>query len=470
MRNDCTYDYFISYRRAGGGALEAQWVKSILYKYGKKVFLYVDDTKAGEFQPQIFDAIEQSKDFILILNEESWRDTVKKYIYYEEIIKISQQDGKIVPIEFAKGVLDNVPDILQEHLEWIISKFEKVSCSQDEDTLFEKSLCDRLGLPYSPDFQIENLSIDDCSLNNSINYQKLNGDEQTVLRHFVLWQSEYISFDIISDLLKDTCLNLNEALDSLVRRSILNYYRKDNTAYYKLNRLFADSLRKQIKVTKQDYSKYIDNIKRIICEHSREFTPYADCIGNSLCKYKIITSFSSLIRIGKIFRDACKLDYAKRLFKKSIDILETEIANKSDNIGDLKYLSHAYTILADLEEKRLKDYESAEKSYYNAIETNKRIVEQSSYHEHRYGLARAYYNLAFFQGATLNDIATAEQNFTRTIDKMEAIKDFLCEVIGIPGPAKYWRLLSSAEQNLYALKSKDSLERIYDDVELRFLS
>ena len=40
------YDYFISYRRAGGGAVAAQWVKSILCKYGKKVFLYVDDIKA----------------------------------------------------------------------------------------------------------------------------------------------------------------------------------------------------------------------------------------------------------------------------------------------------------------------------------------------------------------------------------------------------------------------------------------
>ena len=244
--------------------MEAQWVKSILCKYGKKVFLYVDDINAGEFQPKIFDAIEQSKVFILILNEESWRDTVKKYIYYEELIKISQQDGEIIPIEFAKGVLDNVPDILKEQLNRDIRNFEKVSYRHDDDSLFEKLLCDKLGLPYQD-------------------------DEQTVLRHFVLWKSEYISFNIISNLLKDTCLNLNSALDSLVRRSILNYDQKDNTSYYKLNSLFSDSIREQIGATKQDYSKYIDNIRGIAFDPSHDFLPYADCIGHSLCEYEIIT-------------------------------------------------------------------------------------------------------------------------------------------------------------------------------------
>ena len=459
MKTNYTYDYFISYRRAGGGAVAAQWVKSILCKYGKKVFLYVDDIKAGEFQPQIFDAIEQSKDFILILNEDSWRDTVKKYIYYEELIKISQQDGEIIPIEFAEGVLDNVPDILQEHLEWIITKFEKVSYSQDGDSLFEKSLCDRLGLPYSPDFQIENLSIDDCHLNNYINYQKLNGDEQTVLRHFVLWQSEYISFDILSDLLKDTCLNLNGALDSLVRRSILNYYRKDNTAYYKLNRLLADSIREQIKDTKQDYSKYIDNIRGIAFDPSHDFLPYADCIGHSLCEYEIITNPHLLTAIALKFLEVGNLDYTKRLFEKVVGILETHLKIVPNNTKCLKSMSDAYNTLADFQMDKLKDYESAEKNYCNAVEINKRIVDQSYTYEHRYGLALSYYNLALFQEATLNDKDAAEHSFTRTISIMETLKDFLCEVVGSPGLPKYWQLLDCAREKLDALKSKDSLRK-----------
>ena len=157
-----TYDYFISYRRASGGALAARTVKSILRKYGKTAFLDVDDIKAGyEYEPQIYSAIENSKDFILILNEESWREKETIDIYYNEIIKITKQDGKIVPIEFAKDVLKSIPDgegcVLYKQLNRNIKKFEKISYSHDEHFLFEKLLCDKLGLPYSPDDKTENL-------------------------------------------------------------------------------------------------------------------------------------------------------------------------------------------------------------------------------------------------------------------------------------------------------------------------
>ena len=157
-----TYDYFISYRRASGGALAARTVKSILRKYGKTAFLDVDDIKAGyEYEPQIYSAIENSKDFILILNEESWREKETIDIYYNEIIKITKQDGKIIPIEFAKDVLKSIPDgegcVLYKQLNRNIKKIEKITYSHDEHFLFEKLLCDKLGLPYSPDSQIENL-------------------------------------------------------------------------------------------------------------------------------------------------------------------------------------------------------------------------------------------------------------------------------------------------------------------------
>lgn len=112
-------------------------------------------------------------------------------------------------------------------------------------------------------------------------------------------------------------------------------------------------------------------------------------------------------------------------------------------------MSDAYNTLADFQKDKLKDYESAEKNYCNAVEINKRIVDQSYTYEHRYG----YYNLALFQGATLNDKDAAEHSFTRTISIMEALKVFLCEAVGSPGLPKYWSLLDSAKQNLSALKS-----------------
>ncbi|MBR4326486.1 MAG: toll/interleukin-1 receptor domain-containing protein, partial [Bacteroidales bacterium] len=152
-----TYDYFISYRRACGGALEARHVKSILRKYGKKVFLDVDDIKKGEYKPQIYNAIENSKDFILILNEESWREKENIDVYYEEIIRITQQSGDIIPIEFAKDVLKNIPDFLKGQLNKVIKDYEKVVYSHEEYFLFERKLCKKLNIEFPPDDKTENL-------------------------------------------------------------------------------------------------------------------------------------------------------------------------------------------------------------------------------------------------------------------------------------------------------------------------
>ena len=151
------YDYFISYRRACGGALAARHVKSILCKYGKKVFLDVDDIKKGEYKPQIYSAIENSTDFILILNEESWREKVKIDVYYEEIIRITKQSGDIIPIEFAKDVLKNVPGILSLKILKDIGSFEKISYNHEDYFQFEEKLCDKLCLTYSPDSKIKQL-------------------------------------------------------------------------------------------------------------------------------------------------------------------------------------------------------------------------------------------------------------------------------------------------------------------------
>ncbi|MBQ2097690.1 MAG: toll/interleukin-1 receptor domain-containing protein, partial [Bacteroidales bacterium] len=670
-----TYDYFISYRRASGGALAARTVKTILCKYGKTAFLDVDDIKAGyEYEPQIYSAIENSKDFILILNEESWREKETIDIYYNEIIKITKQDGKIIPIEFAKGVLDKIPDgegyVLYKQLNRNIKKIEKVSYSHDEHFLFEKLLCDKLSLPYSPDSQIENLpqfsmpfeieeddlikrdekvkalsdevishrvfnlvgiggsgkttltylltdkyknffnniayvvvngnikedfvaqinatlefdfapnvpidakyneiisfmdkyktgnnllildvnetadktAIEDyakklknntlptnkiypngwnililsrekfgdfnnknlsndvdkeflkslflkkagisegdfddydglfelikyspllaeqlgiyfecqpipsleeirgilygdlrveaiqgtnahnrdertliCFLKNLIDYQKFNDDEQTILRHFVLWKSEYISNDIISDLLKDTCHNLNKALGTLAKRSILNFDKKDNVAYYKLHGLLADSLREQIDVTKQDYEKYFDNIDRICTYNFREFLPFADCIGNSLCEYEITTWVAFLNSTANKFEDTLKTDYAKRLYEKCIEISETKLKTEPENVDSLEDLSYAYNNLAILQKNQLNDYKSAENNYNKAIEIDKRILQISDTLKYQNLLAGHYNNLAVLQQGHLNDPKSAETNYNKAIKIQEKI-------------------------------------------------
>ena len=665
-----TYDYFISYRRACGGALAARYVKTILCKYGKKVFLDVDDIKKSEYEPQIYSAIENSKEFILILNEESWREKDKIDVYYEEIIRITKQSGAIIPIEFAKNVLNNVPDILQGQLNRNIKKFEKVVYSHEVYFQFEEKLCDKLGLTYSPDskikqlphfsmpFEIEegelvkrdkkvreicdeivkhriynlvgiggcgkttltylladqyknlfnniayvvvngnikedfvsqicamlkynfeqNIPIDDqykalisfmdqyqtgnnllildvnetadktaiedyakklknnnlptnkiypngwnililsrekfgdfhnenisddkdndflkelflkkankkeddfddydglfelikyspllaeqlgiyfecqpipsleeikgilygdlrdeeiqgtnahnreertliCFLKNLIDYQEFTDDEKTILRHFVLWKSEYISLDIISDLLKGTCRNLNKALGSLAKRSIFDYDQKDKTAYYKLHGLLADSLREQIDVTKQDYKTYFFNIFRILNYNFREFLPYADCIGNSLCEYEIMPIVAFLINTAAKFYRTWKTDYAQKLYDKCIKISNQRLKSDPENIEYLEDLSYAYNNLALLQTDRLNDYESAEKNYNNAIEIDERIIKISDTPKYLNSLATCYNNLATLQNAHLNDPKSAETNCKKAIEILEKI-------------------------------------------------
>ena len=704
------YDYFISYRRACGGALEARHVKTILCKYGKTAFLDVDDIKKGEYEPQIYNAIENSKEFILILNEESWRENEKIDVYYEEIIRITQQSGDIFPIEFAKGVLNNVPDILQSRLNRNIKKFEKVSYSHDEHFLFEKLLCDKLSLPYSPDSQIENLpqfsmpfeieeddlikrdekvktlsdevishrvfnlvgiggsgkttltylltdkyknffnniayvvvngnikedfasqisamlnfnfepnvptdtkyneiisfmdqyktgnnllildvnetadktSIEDyakelknntlptnkiypngwnililsrekfgdfhnenisdekdndflkelflkkadkseddfddydglfelikyspllaeqlgiyfecqpipsleeikgilygdlrdeeiqgtnahnrkertliCFLKNLIDYQEFTDDEKTVLRHFVLWKSEYISLDIISDLLKDTCHNLNKALGSLAKRSIFDYDQKDKTAYYKLHGLLADSLREQIDVTKQDYKAYFDNIRRIRNYNFRDFLPYADCIGNSLCgEYEITTNVRFLINTAVKFYDTLKTDFAKKMCDKCIEISNKRLESEPKNIEYLEALSYAYNNIALSQEYRLNDYESAEKNYNKAIEIDERIINISAKPKYLNWLATCYNNLAALQQANLNAPESAETNYKKAIEILEKITENPDNHDYLNGLAMTYYNLANLQ--LFSLNDYDSAEIHYN--------
>ena len=651
-------------------------MKSILQKYGKTAFLDVDDIKKGEYEPQIYNAIENSKEFILILNEESWREKETIDIYYNEIIKITKQDGKIVPIEFAKDVLKSIPDgegcVLYKQLNRNIKKFEKVSYSHDEHFLFEKLLCDKLSLPYSPDSQIENLpqfsmpfdieeddlikrdervkalsdevishrvfnlvgiggsgkttltylltdkyknffnniayvvvngnikedfvaqinttlefdfapnvpidakyneiisfmdqyktgnnllildvnetadktAIEDYAkklknnklptnkiypnnwnililsrknfgvfqsvdlsddtdkdflkslflkkagerykdfedydglletihyspllaeqlgiflrkqaktktlseikdilyadkfrnkersgvssynrnekettiisfLNNLIDYEDFTTDEQNVLRHFVLWKSEYIQYDIIEDLLRGLCDDLEETLSNLYDRSILNF--DETKSAYKLHGLLADSIREQIDVTKQDYSQYIDNIKRIREYDFREFLPYADCIGNSLCEYEITTWVAFLNSTGEKFRITWKTDYAKRLYEKCIKISETKLETEPKDVDSLEDLSYAYNNLALLLEDQLSDYKLAENNYNKAIEIDKRILQISDTLKYQNWLATCYNNLAVLQDYHLNDPKSAETNYKEAIKIQEKI-------------------------------------------------
>ena len=670
------YDYFISYRRACGGALAVRHVKSILCKYGKKVFLDVDDIKKGEYKPQIFNAIENSKDFILILNENSWRETEKIDVYYEEIIRITKQSGDIIPIEFAKDVLNNIPDgegcVLHGQLNRNIKKFEKIIYNHEEYFQFEKKLCDKLNIDLIPDSNIEKLPLflmpfeieeddlikrdekvktlsdevichrvfnlmgiggsgkttltylltdkyknffnniayvvvngnikedfvaqinatlefdfapnvptdakyseiisfmdkyktgnnllildinetadkntiedyakklknnklpinkiypnnwnilvlsrekfgdfpnedlsDDVDtdflkslflkkagdryrdfdeidglletihyspllaeqlgvflkkqpkkktlaeikeilyadkfrnkersgvssynrnekettiinfLNNLIDYEGFTTDEQNVLRHFVLWKSEYIQYDIIEDLLRGLCDDLEETLSNLYDRSILSF--DETKSAYKLHGLLADSIREQIDVTKQDYSTYFNNIVRIWNYDFHNFLPFADCIGYCLFKYEITSCFFLLHNTAIKFYEMWKTDYAKKLFEKCITTTQQKLKDEPGNISYLNDIAYAYNNFALLHKNLLNDYESAEVNFINAITTRERISNYSFDPENLNDIALVYNNLVTLQFENLNKYDLAEKNIKKAIDIREQL-------------------------------------------------
>lgn len=93
------YDIFISYRRRGAGAGVAGELQSKLENMGYKVFLDVDKIGSGQFPAQIEKAIEECKDFLLVLSpgtldrcvdEEDW---VRR-----EIIQAQNQNKNIIGV------------------------------------------------------------------------------------------------------------------------------------------------------------------------------------------------------------------------------------------------------------------------------------------------------------------------------------------------------------------------------------
>ena len=146
-----TYDYFISYRRKSGGYEYAQKIRGILMKYGKNVFVDKNNLKIGKYPEQLEKAIEDAREFILILNEDSWRQDKEIDVYYEEIIRIANTQRDILTIEYVSGTLKNIPKILSDKLpkeNCKLSEFEKISVYQNPFYNFEAELCSKIGVAY----------------------------------------------------------------------------------------------------------------------------------------------------------------------------------------------------------------------------------------------------------------------------------------------------------------------------------
>ena len=110
------YDIFLSYRREGGSDT-ASHIKDSLEEKGYKVFLDIESLRAGPFNEKLYEFIQNSTDFILILPENGLdrcanpEDWVRKEV---EFAKKCQKN--IVPI-FLTGF--KFPETLPESLDFL---------------------------------------------------------------------------------------------------------------------------------------------------------------------------------------------------------------------------------------------------------------------------------------------------------------------------------------------------------------
>ena len=137
MKDNKTYNYYISYSRSGVGA--ARYVKTILTKYGKTVFFPDDDLEAGDWRFVLENAIQESEAIVVILNE----DALKSEWVRREIIDFQMLNRPIIPIEFSVGVFKKIPESLHFMTMW-----QKITYTHNPYDNFEKRLCLFLGLDY----------------------------------------------------------------------------------------------------------------------------------------------------------------------------------------------------------------------------------------------------------------------------------------------------------------------------------
>lgn len=257
-------------------------------------------------------------------------------------------------------------------------------------------------------------------LEKLIDYNTFKPNAQKLLCHFILWQAEYIDYNVIKNLLKGVFASDDDyenAIVALYKRAILTQKDlPDGKSLYKLHGLLAESLRGQIDISEQDYSAYLNNIEEIIEYNYYDFIPYVDCIGNSLCEYDIVpeNNYYLLNRVGNKFSDTWKTDYAKRLFEKYIAIAFKKVESNPNNSDYQNALAIGYKNLALLQKNHLNDHKSAETNYKKSIEISEKLPKENP--EYQNLLALEYNNLANLQQDHLNDYKSAETNYKNAIE------------------------------------------------------
>lgn len=100
------YDVFISYRRDGGD-VTAKHLHDALTAKGYKVFLDVESLRSGPFNTALYEVIENTKDFVLVLPENALNRCVNEEDWLRLEIQHANACGRnIVPVILNPGRID----------------------------------------------------------------------------------------------------------------------------------------------------------------------------------------------------------------------------------------------------------------------------------------------------------------------------------------------------------------------------
>ena len=118
MHKEKTYDVFISYRRKGGSA-KAELTKDELAKRGfrdSRMFLDTRSLFSGNYLETILDAIANSRNFVVIITKDCFKNLPKDSTWVREIEYALELHKNIVPIYFdgiAELKADELPSCIQ---------------------------------------------------------------------------------------------------------------------------------------------------------------------------------------------------------------------------------------------------------------------------------------------------------------------------------------------------------------------
>ena len=257
------------------------------------------------------------------------------------------------------------------------------------------------------------------------NSETLDQNEKELLRHFVLWQADFINYKVIKQLLKgvfDSYDDLDETLVKLSDRAILmTQSTDDGIIAYKLHGILAESLREQIDLSIENYPIYEQNIKQIDT-HGNNSIDVNICIYTSYCIW------------GEKMNNIIKGQYIQVVFHRLLAMLLNDRKSalshfyKSIEIGEKIPTNHpecqdelatTYTCLAYFVSTHLQDSESAKEYYNKAIIILEQISDNNPQYQNH--LVLTYNDYALLQQTYFGNYQIARSYYQKAIEIGELI-------------------------------------------------